>query len=114
VAITPTQAWVASLNDLQPHKWPDTAPAATMPIVGETYEATLPTHCGPFNGPLLFAGLSWLPDLPGGAFPAGFDYYYENGSLRYAAADRLEFTGSKGEVVVYLPSDDPPHGAPCH
>ena len=24
------------------------------------------------------------------------------------------FTGAKGDVVTFLATDDPPHGAPCH
>ena len=71
-------------------------------------------HCGPFNGPLYFAARSWIPDLPTGSYPLSFDYYYETGQLNYADADHLEFTGAKGDVVTFLPTDDPPHGAPCH
>jgi hypothetical protein len=114
VAITPDHAWMANVADLQAAKWPSAAPRAVMPMAGGTYEATLPTHCGPFNGPLYFDGRSWIPDLPGGSFPLSFDYYYETGSLKFAAEDRLEFTGAKGDVITYLPTDDPPHGAPCH
>jgi hypothetical protein len=114
VAITPDRAWVASLDDLTAGKWPAAATAAEMPVLGGRYETTLLTHCGPFNGPLYFGMRSWVPDLPEGYFPLSFDGFYEHGTLGFVAADRLEFTGSKGDVVVYQPSDDPPHAFPCH
>ena len=114
VAITPDQAWVASLADFDAARWATAAPEPEMPTVGGTYDITLATHCGPFNGPLLFDAQSWLPDLPEGYFPLSFDYYFEDGTLDYVAADRLEFTGSKGDAITYLPTDDPPHAVPCH
>ena len=113
VAITPERVWRASLADLAPGRWPASAPAAAMPAVGQSYEATLFTHCGPFNGPLYFDARSWVPDLPEGYFPLSFDSHYEPGTLAFVAEDRLEFTGTRGDVVTYLPTDDPPGRIPC-
>jgi hypothetical protein len=114
VAITPDHGWVATLDDLAAAKWQSPAPTPEMPIEGSSYEATLPTHCGPFNGPLNFDGRSWIPDLPNGSFPLSFDYYYETGMLKFVRDDMLQFTGARGDVITYRPTDDPPHGAPCH
>jgi hypothetical protein len=112
VAISPTRVWVASTDDLTPDRWPVASPYPA-PVVGGRYEHTLLTHCGPHNGPLYFNLGSWVPDLPQGYFPTSFDSYYEHGILSFVAADRLEFTGRKSDIVVYHPTDDPPASFPC-
>jgi hypothetical protein len=114
VVISPDRIWLASLNDLAANRWPTTAPEPDLPVVGGSYEHTLLTHCGPFDGPLNFDLRSWVPDLPEGYFPTSFDSFFEHGTLRYVAVDRLEFTGLHGDVVIYNPTDDPPPTFPCH
>jgi hypothetical protein len=114
IAITPTEIWRASAEDLAADRWFTAAPEAEMPHVGDQYAFTLLTHCGPTNRTLNFGKRSWLPDLPEGYFPLSFDGFYEHGTLNFVAADRIEFTGRKGDVVVYLPTGEPPHSFPCH
>ena len=84
-----------------------------MPQVGAAYDYRLFTHCGPLNGSVQFGFRSWVPDLPEGYFPVSYDSYYEQGTLKYVAEDRLEFTGRRGDVVIYHPTEDPPASFPC-
>lgn len=114
VVVSPYRVWVASATDLDPESWPQAAPEAAMPIVGDVFPYDLFTHCGP-NGALRFGFRLWVPDsdsLVDGDYPPSFDDL-EPGELTFAAADRLEFSGQSGDVVRYLPTDNPPESFPC-
>lgn len=114
VVVSPYRVWVSSATDLDPKLWPLAAAKAAMPSVGDVFPYELFTHCGP-NGAFLFGLRMWVPDgdsLVDGDFPPSFDDL-EPGALTFAAADRLEFTGQSGDVVRYLPTDNPPESFPC-
>lgn len=114
VVVSPYRVWVASATDLDPGSWQQAAPEAPMPSVGDVFSYDLFTHCGP-NGALRFGFRQWVPDsdsLVDGDFPPSFDDL-EQGVLTFAATNRLEFTGQNGEVVRYLPTDNPPESFAC-
>jgi hypothetical protein len=113
VAITPTRAWYASVDDLDPSRWPASVSEAAMPEVRSRYDYALFTHCGPTNGSVQFGLRSWVPDLLEGYFPVSYDSYYEHGTLTLISDDELEFVGRHGDAVSYHPSANPPARFPC-
>lgn len=112
-AATPAgQIWRASAVDLEAGGRP-AVQQVERPQVGYSKDTLLNTTCGPFDGPLYFDLRMWVPDLPGGDWPSSFDSLAEHGSFHFVDPDRLEFTGSRGDVVVYRPTMDPPASFPC-
>jgi len=110
------KTWSARLRDLAQF-WSSESPAAERPGIGIHYPYNLLTHCGPEGGTIRFDLRTWLPDpssLVDGGWPTSFDNPGEQGTLMLVAEDLLEFTGdSRGDLVRYQPTDDPPEQVPC-
>ncbi len=96
VVISPEGAWYASVDDLNPARWPEQVAGSPLPEVGVQYDYRLFTHCGPTNGSLQFDLRSWIPDLPEGSFPPSYDSYNEPGMFELHRRGSSRIQGTRG------------------